>query len=470
MTDSMKKHINRRIFLKRSAGATIGALVLPGSLAWLESCVSGAGPTANQAGKSAIISRINWREMMKHHDMIWKKLPSGMTEAPHLGNGLIGSMLWFEENQLRLQVFRTDVHDHADESYGWTAYSRPRYQIGYFLMKCKGEILGCDLRLDIYNAELAGNILTSLGSLEINHFVHRHDDMIYTRIKSSGEEAPAGWDWHPFEARGSRGGSPADQRYGQAYAPYKELKNPGHRVVKHQEISAGVQDLTAGGDYATAWKEENVAKNTRVLLITIQNSYPGKTSADDAVAVINNAGTSIQGGLKKWISDHRSWWHSYYPQSFVTFQDTIGQTFYWNNVFRLACCTRAGAQYIDTPGMWNSGGPWPYSTHDFNTQTAHFPVYTANRLHLGEALVESLHRNRETLVDNVVPAEWQHDSALLPLATAYDLKGKRDGDGRYSEMVGCLPWLLNNGWLHYRYTMDREMLREKIFPIAAAQH
>jgi alpha-L-fucosidase 2 len=115
--------------------------------------------------------------------------------------------------------------------------------------------------------------------------------------------------------------------------------------------------------------------------------------------------------------------------------------------------------------MWNSGGPWPYSTHDFNTQTAHFPVYTANRLHLGEALVESLHRNRQHLIDNVVPSGWQDDSALLPLATAYDLKGKRDGDGRYSEMVGCLTWLLNNGWLHYRYTMDQEMLKEKIFPL-----
>jgi hypothetical protein len=115
--------------------------------------------------------------------------------------------------------------------------------------------------------------------------------------------------------------------------------------------------------------------------------------------------------------------------------------------------------------MWNSGGPWPYSTHDFNTQTAHFPVYTANRLHLGQALTESLKRNGEALIENVVPAEWQEDSALLPLATAFDLRGKRDGDGRYREMVGCLPWLLNNAWLQYRYTMDRQLLRDTIFPL-----
>ena len=458
----MKRQIDRRVFLKKSAGATFGAMVIPNSLVLLEGCSQG---TDSQNHHSGILSKIDWKVMMKNHDLIWKKVPSGMTEAPHLGNGLIGSMIWFEENKIRLQVFRPDVHDHADHTYGWTAYSCPRYQIGYFLMKSRGEIINCDLRLDIYNAELAGSIMTSLGSLKMEHFVHRHDDVIYTGIEAAGGEELTGWDWHPFEAKGSRGGKPGDKGYGQAYAPYKELKNPGQRVVKHKEIFAGVQDLTAGGDYATAWKEERSAKNSTTLLITIQNSYPGKTSAGDAVSVINRAQNNIEADLKKWKGEHRTWWHNYYPESFVTFPDTVGQTFYWNNVYRLACCTRPDAQYIDTPGMWNSGGPWPYSTHDFNTQTAHFPVYTANRLHLGEALVESLHRNRENLIDNVVPAEWQDDSALLPLATAYDLKGKRDGDGRYSEMVGCLPWLLNNCWLHYRYTMDNEMLRIKIFPL-----
>jgi alpha-L-fucosidase 2 len=449
----MKRPVGRRTFLKKSAGLTFGAMVLPVSYIFPE------------GGSPGIRANINWKEMMRNHDLLWKKVPADMTEAPHLGNGLIGSMIWIEENRIRLQVFRTDIHDHADDTYGWTAYSRPRYQIGYFLMEPKGEIMSCDLRLDIYNAELYGSVQTSLGSLKMEHFVHRHDDVIYAGIEASGGEVLSDWEWHPFEAKGSRGGSPGDKQYGQAYAPYKVLRNPPHRLEKHQEIMAGVQDLTAGGGYATAWTGGRSAKNQAQILITIQNSYPGKTSVGDAVSMIEWVQEKIKPGLKKWRAEHRNWWHSYYPESFVTFPDTIGQTFYWNNVYRLACCTRPGAQYIDTPGLWNSGGQWPYSTHDYNTQTVHFPVYTANRLHLGEALVESLHRNCENLIDNVVPAGWQVDSALLPLATAYDLKGKRDGDARYREMVGCLPWLLNNCWLQYRYSLDRELLRETIFPL-----
>lgn len=77
--------------------------------------------------------------------------------------------------------------------------------------------------------------------------------MIYTKIETSGKEELSGWEWHPFEAKGSRGGDPGSDRYGKAYAPYKEIQNPKHKTEKHKEIYAGVQDLSSGGNYATAW-------------------------------------------------------------------------------------------------------------------------------------------------------------------------------------------------------------------------
>ncbi len=447
--------INRRKFIKKTGGATLGALILPGSALMIEACKP----------EILFLPDINWKQMLKAHDLLWKKVPSDMTEAPHFGNGLLGSMIWVEENTIKLQVFRSDVHDHADHTYGWTAYSRPRYQIGYFTIKPKGKITGCDLRQNIYNAELKGSIKTNLGKLKIEHFIHRFDDVIYTDIETSEDEELSGWKWYPFEAKPSRGGDPGSMGYGQAYAPYKKLKNPEHLVQKNEDISFGLQDLSAGGDYATAWKENRADNDKSTLLITIQNSYPEKTSLEDGTRIIRIAEKKIRAGLKKWKAEHQSWWHSYYPESYVSFPEPEGEAFYWNNVYRLACCTRPDAQYIDTPGMWNSGGPWPYSTHDYNTQTVHFPVYTSNRLHLGEALVNALKRNKENLINNVVPVEWKEDSALLNLATAFDMKGKRNGDGRYKEMLGCLPWLLNNVWIHYRHTMNKEILKDPLFPL-----
>jgi alpha-L-fucosidase 2 len=460
----VSKKSGRRLFIKKAAVFSAGTFFLPASFEKIKCQDSEFLTPPDLPAYPQDLLNVDWEPMMKDHDLIWHIMPKEMTEAPHFGNGLIGSMIWAQDNSLHLQVFRSDVHDHNDFHYGWSAYSRPRYQIGYFLMKLKGEITGCDLRQDIYNAELKGKIFTTSGIVSIHHFTHRHDDVLYTKIEMSGNEELHGWEWHPFKAKTSRGGDAAQKTYGQQYSPYKTYTNPEHRVEQHHGIYAGIQDLFAGGDFTTAWKE-TLETSQSTLLVSIGNSYPEKKSAAYAIKQIQQAAKIIEKDFSMWVEKHYSWWHNYYRESFVTFPDNIGQTFYWNNIYRLACCTRPDAQYIDTPGLWNSGGTWPYSTHDFNTQIAHLPVYTANRLHLSEALMHSLYRHQKNLIDNVVPEEWQSDSALLPLATAFDLKGKRNDDGRYSEMVGCLPWLLHNCWLHYRYSMDVGLLRNTIFPL-----
>ena len=44
------------------------------------------------------------------------------------------------------------------------------------------------------------------------------------------------------------------------------------------------------------------------------------------------------------------------------------------------------------------------------------------------------------------------------------MRGSRDGDIRYHDLVGDLTWALDNCWSQYRYSMDDTMLREKIYP------
>lgn len=61
--------------------------------------------------------------------------------------------------------------------------------------------------------------------------------------------------------------------------------------------------------------------------------------------------------------------------------------------------------------------------------------------------------------------EWQKDSAYLPIAVAADMIENRDGDKRYVNLFGALPWALHNCWWQYRYSMDDGMLREKLYPL-----
>ena len=55
--------------------------------------------------------------------------------------------------------------------------------------------------------------------------------------------------------------------------------------------------------------------------------------------------------------------------------------------------------------------------------------------------------------------EFQADSAAVGRTSGYDCVGPVGGE------LCNLPWTMHNYWLHYRYTMDDAMLRDRIFPL-----
>ncbi len=405
------------------------------------------------------------------HDMSFDRLPSCWQEAPHFGNAMLGSMLYLKDGRLCLEIFRADVRDHRDETYGWTAYSRPHFRLGYFELRSAGSPTGCRWRKDLWNAELTGTVTTDKGEIGIRHFVHSGDMAIVTELAPSGNEKDAEWLWHPAEAMTTRPGYPDTpeartefaKRYGEHYRETLKpwLPNPPGRMEKQGEVSVWVQDLLVGGQYATAWGRRGREGRTTDV-VTVATSYPEKTAAKSAVADI--AGF-LERDAEAWRDAHRKWWHDYYPRSSVSLPDRELESHYWRNIYRLGCTSRAGRFYVDTASLWFQGGQWPYTTNDWNTQSAHWGVYAANRLEQGEELVNRLHANRRNLIQAVHPEEWQNDSAFLHLATPGDFSGIRRSDMRYYHCVGCLPWLLHNAWWQYRFSIDDAMLREKLYPL-----
>lgn len=418
---------------------------------------------------------IDWPALIQQHDMHWSDLPDGWQAGAHFGNAMLGSMLYQVDNTIRLQVFRQDVHDHRDESQGWTAYSRPRLMIGHFALEPVGTLTGCNWRKNLYDAELTGAITTDKGEITIRHFVHANDMAIVTELGPTDGEANLTWTWHPAPAETSRPGYPTTRgelgpyakRYGERHRETIKLRqpNPEGRLERHGQgdgqVNVWVQNLLAGGQYATAWAEARQG-NTHTHIATITNSFPESTAAADAVA---NVQRFAQANREAWVDEHRAWWHGYYQQSCVTLPDARIESLYWQTVYRLGCNSRAGRHYIDTSGIWFQGGPWAYSTHDWNTQSAHWGVYAANRLDQGAEIVNRLHAGMDNLIDAVHPYEWREDSAYLPIATVCGMAGTRVGDMRYYHLLGNLPWLLHNVWWQYRFSMDDDMLRDVLYPL-----
>jgi len=416
-------------------------------------------------------SAINWSTFMQQHDMRFTALPGSWHAAPHFGNAMVGSMLYHVDGTLQLHVFRADVHDHRDDSHGWTAYSRPRFMIGYFALHTVGKLTGSDWRKDLWNAELTGTIQTERGEIQIRHLAHAHDMAIITELTPSAGEAGLRWTWHPAPARTTRPGYPRTRgelgayasRYGERHRETIKLHtpNPEGRLETRGQVSVWIQDLLAGGQYATAWTQ-TTRGHTHTHLVTITNSYPEQRAADEAVSDIERFAKQ---DARHWSESHRQWWQDYYRRSFVSIPDQRLESLYWQTVYRYGCTSRAGRFHVDTAGMWFQGRQWPYTTNDWNTQSAHWGLPTANRLEQSAEIVDRLHRYRQNLIDAVHPYEWRADSAYLALATAGDLAGERVGDMRYYNLVGCLPWLLHNAWLQYRFSMDDDLLRDTVFPL-----
>ena len=433
--------------------------------------VPGKPEPSSDQGQASPACQIDWVAFMRQHDMTFDKLPDAWTQAPHFGNAMIGSMLYQAGDTIRLQVFRADVHDHRDDTYGWTAYSRPRLMIGHFSLHPVGRLTGCKWRKDLWNAELTGTITTDQGEIRIRHFTHAADMAIVTDLTPSAGEKACHWTWHPDEARTTRGGYPTKEaevrnfaeQYGGHYADTLKVyeANPSGRREQHGNVSVWIQDLLAGGQYATAWSEQ-AQNDIRTFMVSIANSHPAATAAATAVADVTRC---LSLDRSDWVNLHRDWWHAYYPRSFVSLPDKSLEALYWQTIYRFGCTSRAGRCFVDTPGIWFQGKSWPYFTTDWNIQSAHWPAYAANRLEQGQALVDRLHERREELVKAVRPSAWQHDSSYLPLAVAWDMAGSRDGDMRYYDLVGDLPWTMHNMWCQYRYSMDDGMLREKIYPL-----
>lgn len=263
------------------------------------------------------VEATDWPEFMGKHDMRFEALPHNWTEVPHFGNAMVGSMLYQAGNTIRLQVFRADVQDHRDHSWGWTAYSRPRLMIGWFSLEPVGTLTGCSWRKNLWDAELTGTITTDKGTIRIRHFTHAVDMAIVTGLTPSEGGNECRWTWHPAEARTTRPGYPSNEagvaafarQYGAHYA--ETLKpwqpNPAGRRETRDGVNVWVQDLLAGGQHATAWTER-AEGDTRTQLVSIANSYPAATAAASAVADVTRC---LATDRAAWLQAHRDWWHSY---------------------------------------------------------------------------------------------------------------------------------------------------------------
>lgn len=342
------------------------------------------------------IDKIDWPKFLSRHDMKWTRLSTDWYSGAFIGNGQLGAMIYQEnENALRWDIGCSDVIDQRD--YKDVEWGKSRLPIGKMLLKAKGQITNATMQLDLWNAEARGTITSEKGSITWRSFVSVNPDVIILELTETGNEK-AHWEFIPEVSQSPTPrftwAPPLDSSLITEYRP-----NPPVRQEVIKSIETAQQSLKVGGGYTTAWKVvESQKSRNKTLYLTVGSSYPASTHTAEAVEKI--AAASMV-DVKQLESAHRNWWHSYYPQSFVSIPDTRLESFYWIQQYKLASATRKDKHVLDLMGPWYHSTPWPALWWNLNVQLTYSPLYASNRLHLGEPLLNTLDANVQTLINNV---------------------------------------------------------------------
>ncbi len=406
-----------------------------------------AAPAVESAGQVA--DKVDWASFLNRHDLVFAVMPTRFENGAFLGNGTMGAMIYRKEpGALCWGMGSSAVTERRRDN--------ARLPIGDLVLKLAGNIQKADMRLDLWNAEVRGTVTTDKGSVQFRSWIHAAKMLMEIDIEATGEETAAAFAWSPGTA----------QMHPELAAWCKETPNPPGTSEVTDGVEVFTQKRHAGGEFATAWKDVKTDKGRRVLL-SIADSFPGNTAHQEAAEIVREASAGSSGVL---VASHQAWWHALYRKSFVSIPDTRLESFYWIQIYKLACTSRPESEPVDLPGVWYLDAKYSRIWWNLNIQTLYLPVYTANQLELGESLVRLFDDHRSNFVEQAKNLWGCDDGASVSHTT--DNKGRR-GDGALSPpsylSPGDFGWALHDYYLHYRYSMDHSIItnqtRHAFYPL-----
>lgn len=430
--------------------------------------------TLNQTDAYLEMDAVDWPSFMANQDMIWDRLPDNWFNAPFLGNGEQGTLMYKLDNRtLRWDVGCSAAHEHRpvekdDQSEkNPMVLNRGRHFIGHLQLELPQEITKAETRLSLWDAEAKGTLTANGGSLEWSTLVHATEPVMRFEINAKGSLNGAKLVYVAEQAR-----SPRAVRALTLRKPVDEKRDPANPSPQLATLNDGVQtavhNLVAGGQTAVAWMEKNVDGKKR-LWLSVKHSFPNMDAVDKAVDAVRKA---VKTDQVAWVQTHRNWWHSYYPQSFVSIGDSYWDSFYWVQQYKLACATRNKGWIIDNQGPWLQPTAWPALWWNLNVELSHSGGYTANRHGMVSAMSYRLGLNRDNLARNVAEPYRADSYAIGRSTSGWDLLGEAGQPGgrelfdpKLGRETGDLLWAIHNIDMEYRYWPDTDLRDSVLYPL-----
>lgn len=419
------------------------------------------------------------------HDLQFNHLAPRWDEAIPLGNGLLGALIWQKDDHLRFSLDRADLWDmrpmkglHRKEfSYQWVIN-----QVHKKDYKPVQEYLDAPYDREAAPSKIPGGALEfdtrNWGAVQSVHLTLSNAvcEVAWaggTRLKTFVDAVkPAGW--FRFE-------NVDDHFTPQLLAPQYQgaVKNSGDPVggddlsrlgYKQGSIVQNGNSITyqqegwGGFTYEINVRWKKINKTTIEGVWSISSQYPGKPLNEAAAKITAKAAAS---NFNRELAAHSSWWQRFWRQSAIHVPDTLLEKQWYLEQYKFGSAARKNAPPISLQAVWTADNgriaPWKGDYHhDLNTQLSYWPSYSGN--HLDEALgyINHLETNK---------ANYQRYTKMYFGAGGIAVPGVTTLDGtemggwiQYSLSPTVSSWLGQHYYLQWRYSMDRQFLKEKAYP------
>jgi alpha-L-fucosidase 2 len=391
-------------------------------------------------------------------------------EALPLGNGLLGALLWGENNVVRISLDRGDLWDlrtpdvlkrpdwtyatmqrlkaTADQRQMSALFDDPYEQTPYPSKLPAGRIeLVFDPSMQVSAFSLDLSTATAHITVGASTITGRMDAVAKAGVFSiTGPQPdvrlirPAGLD-----------------RLG--YAAGALASGPDAWSLK--------QDAALDLSYAIVVQQRPAAGGDRYAF-TVAASRTGEDVLAAGRAVVTSV---LNGPDQEFGRAHDQWWSRFWSTSSVSVPDAAIQAHYDLAKYFYGAASRSDAPPMPLQGVWtaDNGGlpPWKGDYHhDLNTQMTYLAYHEAGLRDQGASFLNQmwdlLPRFRA-----FARAFYGVDGAVVPGVMALDGR-PLGGWGQYSLSPTNGAWNAQTFYLHWKYTLDETFLRDRAYPWCAA--
>jgi alpha-L-fucosidase 2 len=405
-------------------------------------------------------------------------------EALPLGNGLLGALVWGDGRPLRISLDRTDLWDlrpvpefsGPDYSYlrmrQWVnegriddlhrLYDKPygnpgptKIPAGRIELSFGGDCAFQEASLDIARAVAE---MRFKDGTTVRVLVHATEPVGLIRV-TSGRPGRVTLVAPPFAGK-------VTEEAGAGKISAGDLATLRYEAPRQQGGDTWTGYLQKGwGDFrfavALAWRQSDRD------WLCVWSICTSKEAQDPLAAARKRCEAVLAEGFDGIVADHDRWWASYWKGASVSVPNAVIERQWYLDTYKFGAAARSQTPPITLQGPWTADNmkipPWKGDYHhDLNTQLSYWPAYSGNRLDGASGYVRWLWETKGTA------RAWTQQFFNLPglnVPMTADLEQRQIGGWhQYTHSATTAAWLGHHFYLHWRYSMDRQFLKDRAYP------